>query len=584
MHAALPPFVPALMLAAVAALGLAPLAHAENGVTPPPPRPKPVDDYSPALGTVVYVGSGAGLPETEADRARELFNDTLGTGTPITIITTERSAAEVDALRGKGRVTVEPVADGNLTNTFGGGFARDNLPVTVTSTDDAGKTSYRYVIDTPQQGPGMVDAMIEAGILRKEEVVRAPFQFDGGDIVTQDGTLFVTDDFYRRNKDLKGLERDEVNRHVRDYLGVEPADIVELSRPPGEGTGHSDVLVRPLPNGKIVVSVPGSADMAEADRAALQENLRRVRERYGADKVVEIPTSGADPTGSYANAVITDRIVLVPQIGDEAADAAALERYREALPGYRIQPMESYDQCNKGGGPHCRIGTLTRKSARTKAAGVDKSPTLAFDAATGTMSITADPLSLLTGPDPARQSTTDPAFLSDPLLTLGVLLSVEPLTLAPFQPDPDVITFEGGRVALMLDGTALFSAQMPAMTFFRDMDAGYLDSFGILEDIEIDNVIGSDFLADFEREVLASTRFIDFYMLTRGSVFAASADFARSFEMDLRGAGLSLNGRTPAPPIPLPPSAALLAGALLATAALRAARRAARTAAPGFSH
>lgn len=77
------------------------------------------------------------------------------------------------------------------------------------------------------------------------------------------------------------------------------------------------------------------------------------------------------------------------------------------------------------------------------------------------------------------------------------------------------------------------------------MNQEYLDIFGVLENVVVNNSINSLFLEDLILTLEKSELFLDFYMLSESNLFLLSNDFQNSFTYELSGAGITFNGKTP---------------------------------------
>ncbi|MFC1572875.1 agmatine deiminase family protein [Candidatus Eisenbacteria bacterium] len=538
------------VLAATVIIVLAVLSgQSANPLPPdPPPNPKVIDDFSGTHELVLTVSGAGGLPSDELNRAIDVFNATLNSGVKITIYTTGTQIDYVKEFLGeKKRVTIVELSKQIDNNIFGSGFVRDAMPISIMTKDAAGKKKVKYVIDTPQQGAGLIDVLIGKKILKREDVIRAPFKFDGGHIVTGSGPtgalIYVTDKFYTLNEPSTP---EQVNTKITQYLGFPATHIVKLTRPTSEASGHSDMLVRPLPNGKVVVSMPGPG-MGEDDEAALNANLTAVTAAVGAENVIQIPTPGESPVENYANAVIVDKKALIPKLRHgAAADQAAKNAYKAALPGYDVVQMNDPTMINHGGSIHCRTGNLAARVEPKKTAGKRGrgGPWLTFDAPTSTLCLTDVEIGLLAGDDPEIQDVTDPQWVDDPLLSEDVILELSCMELDVQRLGEDLAHFTGGTVRFVHDGAnVILQGTIEDLMFWQDIDDEFLDIFGVFDELTIDNTIGSSFLAAVEEGITCSRDFYGFYMLSQVDLFDLSDGFTISFEEELDGVGVAFLSR-----------------------------------------
>ncbi len=397
-------------------LGASFLFSFQNIVAQVPVNPQPIPDSAPQQALVVYASGQIG----ELDRIAEIYNKTRHCNIPLIIITTkgQSTKAPIPNLQKKPNVKVIVV---NNSDAYGGGFARDNLPIVVQTANGC-----KYLWGNPSFGKEMLEELKKAKdqtgkpVLDGTKVVQTPFQFDGGDMTIGEiegkKYLFVTENFCQRNTP-KGQKPDfaALSKKLKDYLGVH--EVVKLQTPPSMGShdSHSDFFVRPLPpcgenKGKLVVSSSDTKTSKE-DKAALDKNVSDLQKRVGAGNVVTIPVGEGNPKYSYANAVVvrTPRccLILVPQFfgGGQAESVKAANDYLKdnklnpnaapstlldqinalilkndsepdfdprivydlyALKQYQLAmekccqviPISSYDTFRSGGATHCRVGNL----------------------------------------------------------------------------------------------------------------------------------------------------------------------------------------------------------------------------------
>jgi hypothetical protein len=380
-----------------------------------------------------------------------------------------------------------------------------------------------------------------------------PIAIDGGDLqVDGAGNVYVTSSLYEKNKPRT---KDEVNKVLQEFLGHDPAKIIELANPPGNATGHSDTLVRPLPNGKVVCVDPASFAADSGDGKALAAIVDTLRRKLGEANVVlvKLPpgaAAGRNAFGfSYANAWIADRLAVVPSFAgarDEEgkkADAAALTVYRDALGGdFTVTSSPVHRAVAAlGGCLHCLSGMLSLGSAPKMPAQADKSPFVHFDPATGILRMTGDRISTLLrfdGESPFRPGRPDPLR--------GAWLHVDELRLNRELSSDRVFILDGGRVTLMVWNQTVFTADLPRFYVFPSMNPGLLDHFGVLFNVRLDRHFPSPFLRAFRRQVLdGNALYVDFFMTPAENLAALSEGFTRPVFAELLAAGITGNGALP---------------------------------------
>ncbi len=183
---------------------------------------------------------------------------------------------------------------------------------------------------------------------------------EGGSIDVNGAGALLTSESCLLNKNRNpNLSRDEIEKRLRDYLGVR--DILWLGDGiAGDDTdGHIDDLARFVSERTVVTVVEENSD--DENYAPLQENLRRLRDMRIHRQHLEILTlpmpkkivrEGLRLPASYANFYIANTCVLVPTFADPN-DEAALSILRECFPGRRIIGIDSRELIWGLGTFHC---------------------------------------------------------------------------------------------------------------------------------------------------------------------------------------------------------------------------------------
>jgi agmatine deiminase len=183
---------------------------------------------------------------------------------------------------------------------------------------------------------------------------------EGGSIeVNGAGALLTTESCLLNKNRNPNLSRDEIEKRLRDYLGV--SDILWLGNGiAGDDTdGHIDDLVRFVSRGTVLTVVEEDRD--DENYAPLQENLARLREMKIGKNNIEVITlpmpkkivrDGLRLPASYANFYIANTCVLVPTFAD-SADAVALSILRECFPTRRVVGIDCRELIWGLGTFHC---------------------------------------------------------------------------------------------------------------------------------------------------------------------------------------------------------------------------------------
>ena len=151
-----------------------------------------------------------------------------------------------------------------------------------------------------------------------------------------------------------GLSREQIERALSDYLGVD--EVAWLGRGiAGDDThGHIDDLARFV--GPDTVVLASERDRSDANYEPLREN-REILRRYPL-RVVKLPMpspvvfDGRRLPASYANFYIANRLVLVPTFND-AADRVALETLARLFPDREVVGIHAVDLVWGLGTLHC---------------------------------------------------------------------------------------------------------------------------------------------------------------------------------------------------------------------------------------
>jgi agmatine deiminase len=184
---------------------------------------------------------------------------------------------------------------------------------------------------------------------------------EGGSIdVNGRGTLLTTEACLLNPNRNPQLDRPQIERYLRDYLGV--AKILWLGDGiAGDDTdGHVDDLTRFVDEQTVVTVV--EPDPGDENYEPLQENLERLRGMTDQDgrplRVVTLPMpralsyDGQRLPASYANFYIANGVVLLPTY-DPPRDEEALAALRTLFPGRDVVGIDCTDLVWGLGAFHC---------------------------------------------------------------------------------------------------------------------------------------------------------------------------------------------------------------------------------------
>jgi agmatine deiminase len=132
-----------------------------------------------------------------------------------------------------------------------------------------------------------------------------------------------------------GLQaRDEVVSRAGDYWGIHA--YYAIVNPPGYPAGHIDCVAKLLSPDTLMVTRPPATYPGRQATDEVAAYFRRQVSCYGTPYRVARVDADPNVDEPYANSLIVNRRVYVPIVYHAAADAAALDSYRAAMPGYEV--------------------------------------------------------------------------------------------------------------------------------------------------------------------------------------------------------------------------------------------------------
>lgn len=238
-------------------------------------------------------------------------------------------------------------------------WLRDNGPAFVLSADGARRRGVCF--DFNAWGGKFTPYDRDRALTRRlvehvgDEAVAIPMVLEGGSIgVDGAGTLITTEQCLLHPNRNPGLDREAIERHLRDALGVER--IVWLGRGLVEDLdtdGHVDLIAAFTRPGEVLLQQV-APDNPNAE--AMAENRRRL-EAAGLT-VVPFPVlpyvdvAGEIVAVSHMNFYLCNGAVIVPVAGLETDDQA-LATVAAAYPGREVVGVPAEVIAAGGGGPHC---------------------------------------------------------------------------------------------------------------------------------------------------------------------------------------------------------------------------------------
>ncbi len=189
----------------------------------------------------------------------------------------------------------------------------------------------------------------------------------GAMVVDGEGTALLCEPSVLDPARNPGVERQDVERELRDLLGIERVIWLPHGLIDDETKGHVDNVARFVRPGVVVAAVDRESG---ANRERLEANLEVLRKSRDAREreleIVPLPLpqprtrhDGRLLTTSYVNFYLANRAVLVPAF-DDPQDAVAYKTRAGLFPDRKVVQIESLEIVQGGGGLHC----ITREQPR----------------------------------------------------------------------------------------------------------------------------------------------------------------------------------------------------------------------------
>jgi len=200
------------------------------------------------------------------------------------------------------------------------------------------------------------------GALVTERRFSFPWALEGGAVDTDgEGTLLTTRRCLIDPKRNPGMGQADLERSLRDVLGVERILWLEGCLENDHTDGHIDTLARFVAPGVVACMEPGTGDDPNREAlVAVADALEGAEDARGRTfEVVRVPSPGVVRSGdgalmpaSYMNFYIGNRTVAVPTYGSPR-DAEAVEQIGRLFPGRRTVGLSAFAILSGGGAFHC---------------------------------------------------------------------------------------------------------------------------------------------------------------------------------------------------------------------------------------
>jgi agmatine deiminase len=183
----------------------------------------------------------------------------------------------------------------------------------------------------------------------------APFVLEGGSFfVDGEGTLLTTEQCLLNPNRNPTMSREEIERGLRDHLGVETIVWLGLGHSSDRDTdGHIDGIVIYVAPATVALLAPEDPD--DPDHTSGRDNLERLRKaRDARGRSFEVLPFETSPPGvvPYLNVYLPNGGAIVPVAG-RPEDEEALERIGKLFPEREVVAVPGDCLTFGGGGPHC---------------------------------------------------------------------------------------------------------------------------------------------------------------------------------------------------------------------------------------
>ena len=157
----------------------------------------------------------------------------------------------------------------------------------------------------------------------------------GGNMMQDGFGVGVSDDIVITESIAEGITEDQVYERMRDYLGIDNYHVT--IDPQGDYIAHVDCWGKFLAPDKIVLARVPEDNPRYPYYEEVADYFEETNCSWGYPyKVYRIDIPGGNIVSPYTNCLILNKKVLVPMGSNDEFNEAALQVYRDAMPGYEI--------------------------------------------------------------------------------------------------------------------------------------------------------------------------------------------------------------------------------------------------------
>lgn len=208
--------------------------------------------------------------------------------------------------------------------------------------------------------------LVGRGLLSQsaEYVNRLGFVLEGGSIdIDEDATLITTSNCLLSPNRNGDLTKAQIEQHLKTYLGCNRVLWVDYGDLEGDDTdSHIDTLARFLPGGYIACSsCDRPLDSHFGPLNAMVDQISDFKSDSGSSyNIIELPIpkpiydeNGQRLPATYANFLIINHAIIMPQYNDIHYDKLAIDRIKATLPDYQVIGIDCRSLIRQHGSLHC---------------------------------------------------------------------------------------------------------------------------------------------------------------------------------------------------------------------------------------
>lgn len=298
---------------------------------------------------------------------------------PVTVVVGKQRVHEAkewsSSLKQKHAVTIHPFESDEMDL-----WMRDFAPSFVTKTENDKKKLCG--VDFRFNGWGnkypTSASVVTASTLLKDlaiEAIDSAIVSEGGAIeIDGEGTLMATESSIINDNRNPGMGKEEIEAELKRLLGLDKVLWIPGRKGYDVTDCHIDTLARFIQPGKVLLSRPTPSSepvfheiykeakdilSRETDARGRSLDIVEVEEAnihaigLSSESLQALDEPGSMPALNYANYLMVNGGVILPQYGDKTTDADARETFGKIFPNHEIVPVHISTICYLGGVIHC---------------------------------------------------------------------------------------------------------------------------------------------------------------------------------------------------------------------------------------